>query len=1824
MAAVSPPHSSAKAPSSQTSRDLTAKPRRPSSPRNGGSSSSDSAPPRLTIFDGKQIRRRMHDDAAFTAFLSHEFDRLDADGNGALSLGELKPALLRLGELLGMPPAGTAREVDELVEGLFASFMSPDLTEEIGRDSFVRLPLILPPFPSFFPPPPHSFPLPLILSPSPSFFPPPPHSFPPPPLPLVPSPIPLSDPQEDPLSTLVYDGGALRRILGSAEEAEALISALFAELDTDGSGCISKSELRPALVRLGLHGGDSTTAEAREHQEQVLERIIDRYCLDGDGELCRDEFSALLLDVFKDLSSELEAAPLYLPQRATVLNGAYIKKILNDDEFFTAVSDSMFEEWDVSHKGYLVCTDAIAGFRKLGLAYGLPPPDAAEADKVYTSLFLSADVNLDGFVDKGEFRTLLRSLFIGMQLQLEETPLVLESSVEPKGESRSGGTESVFDGPKLLALLREEGGGQRVRRFLEEKFQEMDKGGRGRVPREAVRAVVAHVEQTSVLPSPRRTSFQAPQKRAEQTSGLPSPRRTFSAGSPGVGGRLRVGGRRGERESQALLESARRRGNIAPAGIAAGIAAGNAVGDAGSGDWESAEQEVACEEFVDAMMRVLQRMGDAVYGACGFKGMDECMVRAGSRGWTSAWCVRVQGDGRVHGACGFKGMDECMVRAGSRGWTSAWCVRVQGDGRVHGACGFKGMDECMVRAGSRGWTSAWCVRVQGDGRVHGACGFKGMDECMVRAGSRGWTSAWCVRVQGDGRVHGACGFKGMDECMVRAGSRGWTSAWCVRVQGDGRVHGACGFKGMDECMVRAGSRGWTSVWCVRVQGDGRVHGACGFKGMDECMVRAGSRGWTSAWCVRVQGDGRVHGACVHGACGFKGMDECMVRAGSRGWTSAWCVRVQGDGRVYGACGFKGMDECMVRAGSRGWTSAWCVRVQGDGRVHGACGFKGMDECMVRAGSRGWTSVWCVRVQGDGRVHGACGFKGMDECMVRAGSRGWTSVWCVRVQFKGMDECMVRAGSRGWTSVWCVRVQGDGRVHGACGFKGMDECMVRAGSRGWTSVWCVRVQGDGRVHGACGFKGMDECMVRAGSRGWTSAWCVRVQGDGRVHGACGFKGMDECMVRAGSRGWTSAWCVRVQGDGRVYGACGFKGMDECMVRAGSRGWTSAWCVRVQGDGRVYGACGFNSRGWTSVWCVRVQGDGRVYGACGFKGMDECMVRAGSRGWTSVWCVRVQGDGRVYGACGFKGMDECMVRAGSRGWTSVWCVRVQGDGRVYGACGFKGMDECMARAGSRGWTSVWCVRVQGDGRVYGACGFKGMDECMVRAGSRGWTSVWCVRVQGDGRVYGACGFKGMDECMVRAGSRGWTSSPIPWQHFLADFCCGVPFTSPATPSRVPHPPPPLPVCLIPCHPFPCASSPATPSRVPHSPPPLPVCLIPRHPFPCASSPATPSRVPHSPPPLPVCLIPRHPFPCASFSATPPPLPPIPRTPDDPILQFMADGAKMQRLMEEEGEVAGGRVDGWVAVLHVCSFPACPVSLPCPFACTPDDPILQFMADGAKMQRLMEEEGELATLIDILFSSLDTDGSGTISSCELKPALSTMVQNMGLHTLCRECHLSVYVRISGGFTGRPPPLCLPPHPSPPRITPPLSISLVLSILGRERVNREGGGTAGDDARQGPSGPFPFHCTPLHHTSPLLLCLLFSFRGAGSASTESVVAQLVMTHGKGRLDLSRDQFTAFMRVRAAVWRGGEEGWGLYVGGLVWGRLGPLDLSRDQFTSFMRVRAAVWRGVGLYVGGLHLFPPSSIAVPLSHSLHPLDPPPSHPLQATGRKTGSQASQAGD
>ena len=93
---------------------------------------------RLEIFDGTKLRRLMGDDEKYKAFLEAEFDRMDADRSGTLTLDEMKPALLRIGKLMGLPPPGTAEETDDLVDGLFASLVSVDLTSSIDKVQFVK------------------------------------------------------------------------------------------------------------------------------------------------------------------------------------------------------------------------------------------------------------------------------------------------------------------------------------------------------------------------------------------------------------------------------------------------------------------------------------------------------------------------------------------------------------------------------------------------------------------------------------------------------------------------------------------------------------------------------------------------------------------------------------------------------------------------------------------------------------------------------------------------------------------------------------------------------------------------------------------------------------------------------------------------------------------------------------------------------------------------------------------------------------------------------------------------------------------------------------------------------------------------------------------------------------------------------------------------------------------------------------------------------------------------------------------------------------------------------------------------------------------------------------------------------------------------------------------------------------------------------------------------------------------------------------------------------------------------------------------------------
>ncbi|CAI7764984.1 unnamed protein product [Closterium sp. NIES-54] len=547
----------------------------------GRSSSIDEPPQRpwVEVLAGRKIRRVMDDPVKLEAFLSGEFDRLDVHARGRLSLAEIKPALLRLAEIQGLTlrpfwdsrmggrgggsggggsgagerrrggsrggsggsgswgssgecgggrsgAGGGGREVlpgkgkndDDLVKGLFVSFMSADLSSEIGRRKFVSVCRDV------------------ILASQESV-------------------------EEDPLPRLLEGSTPLRELFNDADEVDEFIDALWTRMDLDGDGTVTMHEIRPMLPALGLFpqplpiSTDPSGAAAHirgmgrgavlpppphsahvpcsllpspfiplpslpippplrapEQEDEILTELLQTYAgwggVEGEGGaqgengaeeggvdegesdsagggleafengsgglegssssssggggggggggevgavdfsmgLSKVQFMWLLADILFTVAQGLEDDPLYLPANMTILNRPFLLKILSDEAFFHRLTDRMFLTWDETDRGMLSRAEVVAGFYSLGVAYGLPAVTTREeADSIYLSLFLTADCDTSGFVDREEFQSLMHSIFLGAALQLQAARLPPQplSPLAPLGPGPGGTSSSL-------------------------------------------------------------------------------------------------------------------------------------------------------------------------------------------------------------------------------------------------------------------------------------------------------------------------------------------------------------------------------------------------------------------------------------------------------------------------------------------------------------------------------------------------------------------------------------------------------------------------------------------------------------------------------------------------------------------------------------------------------------------------------------------------------------------------------------------------------------------------------------------------------------------------------------------------------------------------------------------------------------------------------------------------------------------------------------------------------------------------------------------------------------------------------------------------------------------------------------------------------------------------------------------------------------------------------------------------------------------------------------------------------------------------------------
>ncbi|BBN19673.1 hypothetical protein MPTK1_8g12640 [Marchantia polymorpha subsp. ruderalis] len=230
---------------------------------------------------------------------------------------------------------------------------------------------------------------------------------------------------DEPIVVSVLDGSTIRALLDDEDEFAMVAENLFTDLDVDESGKLNRSELRPAVLQLGLEQGVPPPS-AKPEADELITKLLQKYSADGSEELGQAQFAELLQTVLQDLADSLTNQPIIIVRDVRVLNGSKIRKMLENEKALAEVADNIFADLDANKDGKLTKNEIRPLFENQGSQWGLPSPEESEAvNELYNELFKEIDSDKSGQVDKSEFKVLTKVLFEGFAEQLRLEPILV-------------------------------------------------------------------------------------------------------------------------------------------------------------------------------------------------------------------------------------------------------------------------------------------------------------------------------------------------------------------------------------------------------------------------------------------------------------------------------------------------------------------------------------------------------------------------------------------------------------------------------------------------------------------------------------------------------------------------------------------------------------------------------------------------------------------------------------------------------------------------------------------------------------------------------------------------------------------------------------------------------------------------------------------------------------------------------------------------------------------------------------------------------------------------------------------------------------------------------------------------------------------------------------------------------------------------------------------------------------------------------------------------------------------------------------------------------
>lgn len=224
--------------------------------------------------------------------------------------------------------------------------------------------------------------------------------------------------QDDPIVASILDGNTLRLFLEDEDDFAMLAENLFTELDIEDTGKISKSEIRNALLHMGVEMGIPPFSEF-----PLLNDILKKHGAEGDEVLGQAQFAELLQPVLQELAEALAEKHVVVIQDIKFSDGSKLRKLLGDKQQLNNVIEQILLEKYRAKDGP-GNTKLIRDFlEKHGKVLGLPPPEAHEA--VYNEVFLAVDDKKNNEeLEKDEFGALVEDILEKFADELEANPVL--------------------------------------------------------------------------------------------------------------------------------------------------------------------------------------------------------------------------------------------------------------------------------------------------------------------------------------------------------------------------------------------------------------------------------------------------------------------------------------------------------------------------------------------------------------------------------------------------------------------------------------------------------------------------------------------------------------------------------------------------------------------------------------------------------------------------------------------------------------------------------------------------------------------------------------------------------------------------------------------------------------------------------------------------------------------------------------------------------------------------------------------------------------------------------------------------------------------------------------------------------------------------------------------------------------------------------------------------------------------------------------------------------------------------------------------------------